>query len=252
MQTNPDAFLRSPLRALKNGDANAVFHAYTRIWAALALTVVLSSISLSGSAPLLSGGELASAWSDASTWTVISDISADAGGPGQQGITCSFSGSLTTGGVACSTTVRTGPPPEGLAVTPGAPASGNIAFGTFWSMWTSNGCDVAFNDGLRCRAIRYFLGYSVVIYTLQSLVVLIGIAALFQVSEALLQMWAAPEAAVAGFRVPNLWQYFLPLLTLTGALHDPVAVRARQLRVSPITRATLCLMVAELESAAPV
>ena len=198
--------LRTPLRSLSRPDASAIWAAYTRIWAAIFIVVILAAVSL-----VPGNAVTASSWSDASTWTVVSSVpdSTD-----QIARTCSFTGSLTFGASTCTTTMRTGPPPAGIAAGPGPAYS---AFGgTYWGIWTTFGCDASFNDSQRCEAIRLFLGYSLYVYILQSLVLLIAIAGLLQVSEALLQMYFAPEDKLQALRVPNLWKWFVPLMVLTG------------------------------------
>ena len=124
--------------------------------------------------------------------------------PTQIARTCSFTGSLTYGASTCITTTRSGPPPADIRAEPG-PTYSEFG-GTYWSIWTTLGCDASFNDSQRCEAIRLFLGYSIYVYILQSLVLLIAIAGLLQVSEALMQMYFAPEGKLQALRVPNLWK----------------------------------------------
>ena len=200
--------LRTPLRSLSRPDASAIWAAYTRMWAVFLLVVILAAVTLvPGSAVSTSS------WSDASTWTVVSST------PNtnfQTARTCSFSGSLTGGLTTCVTTRRGGQPlPRGITVENGRPEYSQF-FGTYWSIWTNLGCDASFNDSERCAAIRLLLGYSIYTYILQSLVLLIAIAGLLQVSEALLQMYFAPEDKLQALRVPNLWKWFVPLMALTG------------------------------------
>jgi hypothetical protein len=200
--------LRTPLRALVREDARAIWGAFWRIWAALAVIVALSAMALSP------GGVGGSSWSDASTWTVITvpPVVAPATTTTKIARTCSFSGSLSAGSSTCTTTTRTS---DGVTLAPG-PDNGAFPFNTYWGIWTSAGCDAAINDSERCRALRYLLGYSIFTYILLSIALCMAVAALLQVSEALLQMYCAPEERVAEYRVANLWKWTAPLAGLTG------------------------------------
>ena len=174
------------------------------MWASLLLTICLVSASITPQA----SGIAASSWSDASTWTVLSSTD----GGGRVSYTCSLVGSLTSGASTCTTVTRTGSPPEGVIAALGSPGYGILPFQTWWGMWLAFGCDAEFNDSLRCRAIRYFVGFNVFAYVLLSLVVVVGITGLLQLSEALFQMHFAPESEIVALRPPNLWRFTYSLV----------------------------------------
>lgn len=199
--------VRTPFRALSRPDASAIWVAYSKFTAGLLSVLVLLCLAVSpGTSPL----PTSTAWSDASTWTVLQNVPDSTT---QISSTCTFAGTLTFAASACTTTTRSGPPPAGIVPAP-ALDYGTFA-GSYWLLWANFGCDAAFNDSQRCNAIRYLLGYSVFTYTLLSLAICGAVLALFQFAEALLQMHHCPEERLQEFRLPSLWLRFVPLLSLT-------------------------------------
>jgi hypothetical protein len=200
--------VRTPFRALSRPDASAIWVAYSKFTVGLLAVLVLLCLAVSPGSAL----PASTAWSDASTWTVLQNVPDSTT---QISSTCTFAGTLTVAASTCVSTTRAGPPPNGIG--PAGPALGYSAFAgtTYWQLWTNFGCDAAFNDSQRCNAIRYLLGYSVFTYTLLSLAICGAVLALFQFAEALLQMHHCPEERLQEFRLPSLWLRFVPLLSLT-------------------------------------
>lgn len=219
--------LRSPLRAIADPAGSAFFKAYCCVWLALAAALALIAFSLNGggSATALAGAGSASAlgtnplWSDASGYALVHTPE---GAPRPLQIaTCAFQASLHGGVFYC--TVSTAPANgdetayPGVETEPCCEYTTSVQLSSWWVAWQATGCH-DFAGSARCRAIIAMKDATQSFTAALTFALAALCVALLVLTEALAQMWRAPEAGIAALRVSKIaWALLLlPALVCTA------------------------------------